>query len=157
MSEIKLPVRHTTQFIYGWTHRKSSTYGQHRSSTQPRPPPGLKTTGTPPVSGGMTFGQGNGFTTGGMPYGTGNANARNQNEEMMRELLRNRGADSTTKRELPYPYPGQSNAAVYGSMTASYTPPPSGTYTGSHQSFAGRLREKRLKKSTSLFRPKDNC
>ncbi|QIX01874.1 hypothetical protein AMS68_007391 [Peltaster fructicola] len=62
------------------------------------PPPGLKTTGTPPVSGGMTFGQGHGFTTGGLPYGTSSASStRNQNEEMMRDLMRNRGADGAAK------------------------------------------------------------
>ncbi|EMC99740.1 hypothetical protein BAUCODRAFT_348503 [Baudoinia panamericana UAMH 10762] len=53
------------------------------------PPPGLKTSGTPPVSGGMTFGQGHGFATGGLQYGTNLGPQRgNANEEMMRNLLR---------------------------------------------------------------------
>ncbi|KAK6404110.1 transcriptional repressor general negative regulator of transcription subunit 4, partial [Oleoguttula sp. CCFEE 5521] len=57
------------------------------------PPPGLKTTGTPPVSGGMTFGQGHGFTTGGTQYGAG---GRNVNDELMRELMRGRNASITS-------------------------------------------------------------
>ncbi|RMX74463.1 hypothetical protein D0869_12566 [Hortaea werneckii] len=58
------------------------------------PPPGLKTTGTPPVSGGMTFGQGHGFATGGLAFGAQAANRNNAQEEMMRNLLRGRDAGS---------------------------------------------------------------
>lgn len=82
------------------------------------PPPGLKTTGTPPVSGGMTFGQGHGFTTGGLPYGSAAVGTRNPNEEMMRDLLRGRGADAAAKRESPFPYSTPSSAAG----SAAYTP-----------------------------------
>lgn len=64
---------------------------QYFGSNVQGPPPGLKTTGTPPVSGGMTFGQGHGFATGGLQYGAG-ASGRNANEEMMRNLLRGRDA-----------------------------------------------------------------
>ncbi|KAF2837398.1 hypothetical protein M501DRAFT_1006501 [Patellaria atrata CBS 101060] len=70
------------------------------------PPPGLKTTGTPPVSGGGMFGQGHGFATSTIGYGA-NAAARSSNEEMMRELLRGRGANTSVqdpaKRELMFP------------------------------------------------------
>ncbi|KAK0856215.1 transcriptional repressor general negative regulator of transcription subunit 4 [Friedmanniomyces endolithicus] len=65
---------------------------QFYTSNVQGPPPGLKTTGTPPVSGGMTFGQGHGFATGGLQYGV-NAPGRNANEEMMRNLLRGGGRD----------------------------------------------------------------
>jgi CCR4-NOT transcription complex subunit 4 len=75
------------------------------------PPPGLKATGTPPVSGGGMFGQGHGFTTsGGLGYGAAGA-GRNANEEMMRDLLRSRGGNASgnqiseaAKRELLFPY-----------------------------------------------------
>lgn len=60
---------------------------QFYTSNVQGPPPGIKMTGTPPVSGGMTFGQGHGFATGGLQYG---ANAGH--EERMRSLLRGRDA-----------------------------------------------------------------
>jgi len=70
------------------------------TSTVSGPPPGLKTTGTPPVSGGGMFGQGHGFATSGLGYGA-NATGRNSNDEMMRELLRRRdiGGQDAGKRE----------------------------------------------------------
>jgi CCR4-NOT transcription complex subunit 4 len=73
---------------------------QFYTSNVQGPPPGLRTTGTPPVSGGMTFGQGHGFATGGLQYGA-NASGRNANEEMMRSLLRTRGegVGDASKRE----------------------------------------------------------
>ncbi|KAG9999740.1 hypothetical protein KCU78_g15739, partial [Aureobasidium melanogenum] len=72
------------------------------------PPPGLKTTGTPPFSGGGMFGQGHGFATSGLGYGA-NLTGRNPNDEMMRDLLRSRnlggGAQMSdaAKRELLFP------------------------------------------------------
>lgn len=57
------------------------------------PPPGLKSSGTPPISGGGMFGQGHGFTTpvgGSLGLGRANAGNKNGNEELMRELLRGR-------------------------------------------------------------------
>jgi CCR4-NOT transcription complex subunit 4 len=91
--------------------------GQFFTSNVQGPPPGLKTTGTPPVSGGMTFGQGHGFATGGLQYGAGGS-SRNPNEDMMRNLLR--GRDATTgalgamdqKREFMSP-PNVYNNTVY--------------------------------------------
>lgn len=74
-------------------------YGQHSTSTPfftsgvQGPPPGLKATGTPPVSGGGMFGQGHGFTTAGLSYGVNPAN-RAGNEDVMRELFRNRGGSA---------------------------------------------------------------
>jgi len=76
-----------------------SQYGQHSNSTPyftsgvQGPPPGLKATGTPPVSGGGMFGQGHGFTTAGLSYGA-NPAGRAAGDEMMRELFRNRGASA---------------------------------------------------------------
>lgn len=75
----------------------ASGYGnsgsQYFSSGIQGPPPGLKATGTPPVSGGGMFGQGHGFATAGLGYGV-NTSGRNANDEMMRELLRNRGGSA---------------------------------------------------------------
>ena len=105
------------------------------------PPPGLKTTGTPPVSGGMTFGQGHGFATGGIQYGAANAGGRNANEELMRNLLRGRdaglsgGADAQQKREL-HSFPN------YGSSQAFPSGPPS---YASLSSFSGEEKQRKKK------------
>lgn len=101
------------------------------------PPPGLKTTGTPPFSGGGMFGQGHGFATSGLGYGA-NLTGRNPNDEMMRDLLRSRnlgGAQlsDAAKREYmfpsflhqhptsstPAPAPGLLNLP-YGTQPAAY-------------------------------------
>ncbi|KAF4543179.1 Rna recognition domain-containing protein [Lasiodiplodia theobromae] len=66
---------------------------QFYSSSVQGPPPGLKTTGTPPISGGGMFGQGHGFATSGVGYGA-NAMGRNAQEDAMRELLRGRGGNA---------------------------------------------------------------
>lgn len=81
------------------------------SSNVQGPPPGLKTTGTPPFSGGGMFGQGHGFATSGLGYGA-NLTGRSPNDEMMRDLLRTRnlgggGASQVSsdagKREYMFP------------------------------------------------------
>ncbi|KAL4896129.1 hypothetical protein BDV59DRAFT_172126 [Aspergillus ambiguus] len=56
------------------------------------PPPGLKTAGTPPISGGGMFAQGHGFTTNANLGLGGNLGKQDANPELMRELLRGRGA-----------------------------------------------------------------
>ncbi|KAK5113206.1 hypothetical protein LTR62_003542 [Meristemomyces frigidus] len=70
---------------------------QFYTSNVQGPPPGLKTAGTPPVSGTMTFGQGHGFATGGLQYGigptsttTGGRAGQQQggSDEMIRNLMR---------------------------------------------------------------------
>lgn len=58
---------------------------QFFSSSVQGPPPGLKTAGTPPISGGGMFAQGHGFTSG------MNLNKEN-NPDLLRELMRSRGA-----------------------------------------------------------------
>ncbi|EME49444.1 hypothetical protein DOTSEDRAFT_119679 [Dothistroma septosporum NZE10] len=84
---------------FGAQHQQP--HGQFYSSNVTGPPPGLKTTGTPPVSGNLTFGQGHGFATGGIQYSAGTS--RNQQDNYYRELMRGRdgaagGVDA--KREL---------------------------------------------------------
>ncbi|EEP76432.1 conserved hypothetical protein [Uncinocarpus reesii 1704] len=57
------------------------------------PPPGLKTTGTPPVSGGGMFAQGHGFTST-MNNNLGLNVKQDGNADLMRELMRARGGTS---------------------------------------------------------------
>ncbi|KAM0723821.1 hypothetical protein Q7P37_000811 [Cladosporium fusiforme] len=119
------------------------------------PPPGLKASGTPPVSGGMTFGQGHGFTTGGLQYGS-NVGGRNANEEMMRDLLRGRNASiagsDAAKRELhPFPYTSPS-AGGAGYPTSSYPGTASAQYASSMSSFGGDGEKQRSKKKGKKHR-----
>lgn len=82
--------------------------GQYYTSGVQGPPPGLKATPTPPVSGGGMFGQGHGFGTGGLGYGA-NASGRNNNDALYQDLLRGRNLDSGArvgdagKRESMFP------------------------------------------------------
>ncbi|KAL2870288.1 CCR4-NOT core ubiquitin-protein ligase subunit MOT2 [Aspergillus lucknowensis] len=58
------------------------------------PPPGLKTAGTPPISGGGMFAQGHGFTSN---TGLGGLSGKQEaNPELMRELLRSRGGTNAS-------------------------------------------------------------
>jgi CCR4-NOT transcription complex subunit 4 len=97
--------KNATQFNQMSQHQPLS--GQFFSNVQ-GPPPGLKPTGTPPVSGTGMFGQGHGFATGGLPYGAG-ATARNNNDALYQDLLRNRNMDAGArlaeagKRESMFP------------------------------------------------------
>lgn len=59
------------------------------------PPPGLKTAGTPPISGGGMFSQGHGFTTNANLGVGANVGKQDANPELMRELLRGRGGTGT--------------------------------------------------------------
>jgi len=76
------------------------------------PPPGLKSSGTPPVSGGGMFGQGHGFTSamgGNLGLGNTSGASKDTNEELMRELLRGRNGNlnghghDSGKREFKFP------------------------------------------------------
>jgi CCR4-NOT transcription complex subunit 4 len=60
------------------------------------PPPGLKTTGTPPVSGGGMFGQGHGFTPG-VGYG---GNAPGRDSDKMWDMRGQRPGPDAGKREF---------------------------------------------------------
>ncbi|KAL8867698.1 MAG: hypothetical protein Q9174_005491, partial [Haloplaca sp. 1 TL-2023] len=71
------------------------------------PPPGLKSSGTPPISGGGMFGQGHGFTQ--PPSGLNTmGGTKNTNEQLMQNLLRGRGDNMNGpgpdigKRELQF-------------------------------------------------------
>jgi CCR4-NOT transcription complex subunit 4 len=116
------------------TQQGSQFYG----SSMPGPPPGLKSSGTPPI-GGM-FGQGHSF---GGSMGGGSAFgglAKDNNSEMLRDMLRGRGAaggnqsHDTGKREYMFPsflhqYPSASStpapasgllASLYGPQTGAF-------------------------------------
>ncbi|KAJ5435181.1 Nucleotide-binding alpha-beta plait [Penicillium cf. griseofulvum] len=94
------------------------------------PPPGLKTAGTPPISGGGMFAQGHGFTSG---LG-GNGGKQDPTPELMRELLRGRTGTNVgglqgqeaAKREFMFPFLQQHN-----------TPPPMTPANGLLSSFYG--------------------
>ncbi|KAJ6069845.1 hypothetical protein N7499_011732 [Penicillium canescens] len=94
------------------------------------PPPGLKTAGTPPISGGGMFAQGHGFTSG---LGS-NVGKQDATPELMRELLRGRTGTNVgglqgqeaAKREFMIPFLQQHN-----------TPPPMTPTNGLLGSFYG--------------------
>ena len=83
--------------------------GNQFFSTVQGPPPGLKTTGTPPVSGGGMFGQGHGFANNALGFSAG-LTGRNSNDEYLNDLMRGgRGRTNTGgpieagKRESHFP------------------------------------------------------
>ncbi|KAF7163750.1 hypothetical protein CNMCM5623_008508 [Aspergillus felis] len=98
------------------------------------PPPGLKTAGTPPISGGGMFAQGHGFTTNANIGLGGNVGKQEANPELMRELLRGRsGANAgglqgqeAAKREFMFPF-----------LQQHQTPPPLTPANGLLSSFYG--------------------
>ncbi|KAL9039460.1 MAG: hypothetical protein Q9180_002515, partial [Flavoplaca navasiana] len=117
----------------------SNIHKSHFYSGVQGPPPGLKSSGTPPISGGGMFGQGHGFTqpVGGSNGLGGMGTSKNSNEQMMQNLLRNRGdtmngpGPDVGKREFDFPSafhnPSTSNAPVppllsslYGSQVGAY-------------------------------------
>jgi CCR4-NOT transcription complex subunit 4 len=68
------------------------------------PPPGLKTTGTPPVNGSGMFGQGHGFTS---SY----AATQNADRAGWDSRTQQRGAQDAGKREFMFPFSHNSSAA----------------------------------------------
>ena len=145
-----MPPLHSNQYNSISQHQSSN---QFFSSGVQGPPPGLKATGTPPVSGGGMFGQGHGFATAGLGYGV-NATNRNANDEMMRELLRNRGgsagsgqASDAGRREYIFP-------SVYQHSPQSSSPAPNpglsrfpyGSQPGAFQDHGPQKQKKKGKK-----------
>ena len=120
------------------------------------PPPGLKSVGTPPISGGGMFGQGHGFASamgGGLNYGGGRDMNKDTNAEMMRELLRGRtgagngqGAD-IGKREYMFPsflhqHPSTSTPAPAPGLLSSLY----GAQLGAFQDIGAHKQKKKGKK-----------
>ena len=110
-----------------------SSTSQYFPSGVQGPPPGLRTTGTPPVSGGGMFGQGHGFATAGLRYGMSAGGGRGNDDEMMRDLIRNRGGSAGSghassdagRREYMFPSLSQSStpASHLGLPSFPYGPP----------------------------------
>ena len=131
------------------SHAQQQSNSQYFPSGVQGPPPGLKTTGTPPVSGGGMFGQGHGFATAGLSYGV-NAGGRNANDEMLRELLRNRGgsagsgqASEAGRREYTFPPLPQSSSLPPHSGLLSF---PAGSQSGTFQDHGPQKQRKKGKK-----------
>lgn len=126
--------------------------GQFYTSGVQGPPPGLKATGTPPVSGGGMFSQGHGFATGGLGYGA-NAAGRNNNDALYQDLLRGRNMDGggrvadAGKRESMFPsflnqHPTTSTPApAPGLLSFPYGPSP-----GAYQESGSQKSKKKGKK-----------
>lgn len=131
---------------------QSNAYGNHFYSGVQGPPPGLKSSGTPPISGGGMFGQGHGFASamGGSSSFGGNAGGKNTNDDLMRELLRTRngsingqGSD-IGKREFKLPFtqqPVTSDAPASSLLSSLY-----GSQIGGHYGHQDHHLQKQKKK-----------
>ena len=119
----------------GHAQQGSQFYG----SSMPGPPPGLKSSGTPPIGGGM-FGQNHSFG-GSMGGGSVFGGGVKENADMLRDMIRSRGSAGGSqvhdagKRELMFPsflaqqYPSASStpapasgllASLYGPQTGAF-------------------------------------
>ncbi|KAL8925282.1 MAG: hypothetical protein Q9208_003572 [Pyrenodesmia sp. 3 TL-2023] len=134
-----MPSSHNKHFQQQ-TMQPPTMHKPHFYSGVQGPPPGLKSSGTPPISGGGMFGQGHGFTQPvGGPSGLNGLGAiKNSNEQLMQNLLRGRGdtlngsGADVGKREFDFPSlqnPTASHAhapasallsSLYGSQLGAY-------------------------------------
>ncbi|OKL61253.1 hypothetical protein UA08_03391 [Talaromyces atroroseus] len=128
---------------------------QFYTSSVQGPPPGLKTAGTPPISGGGMFAQGHGFTSNTNLGLGGNVGKQEANPDLMRELLRGRGVAASTgglqghesaKREFLLPFIQQHNTPppltpATGLLNAFY-----GTQNGAFADFGPQKQKKKGKK-----------
>ncbi|KAI9800931.1 MAG: transcriptional repressor general negative regulator of transcription subunit 4 [Piccolia ochrophora] len=138
--------------------------GQFYGNSMQGPPPGLKSAGTPPMSGGGMFSQGHGFASG-LGGGLGLGGNNETKSEQYREALRTRGtaggggmsqALDSGKRESMFPsflqqYPTSSTPApVPGHLGSLYGPQP-----GAFQDYGLQKQKKKGKKhrhaNTSSF------
>ncbi|CAI6316052.1 unnamed protein product [Periconia digitata] len=122
--------------------------GQFYTSGVQGPPPGLKGTGTPPISGGGMFGQGHNFATGSV-YGANTA-GRNNNDALYQDLIRGNGGARVAdagKRESMFPsflnqHPTTSTPApAPGLLSFPYGPSP-----GAYQESGSQKSKKKGKK-----------
>lgn len=133
----------------------SNSHASHFYSGVQGPPPGLKSSGTPPISGGGMFGQGHGFTSvvgGNVGLGRANGGNKNGNEELMRELLRGRNSvmnghgPEVGKREFDFlsslQKPKTSNATSASSLLSTLYGSQLGTFHGHHD---GNLQKQKKK------------
>ena len=138
----------------GKQYQQANTQNSHFFSGVQGPPPGLKSSGTPPISGGGMFGQGHGFASamGGSAGFNGNATSKNTNEELMRDYLRTRNGSlngqgpELGKRELNiFPFaqqqPVTSDAPASSLLSSLY-----GSQLGSHHGYQDHSLQKQKKK-----------
>ena len=125
------------------------------------PPPGLKTAGTPPISGGGMFGQGHGFTSnmnGGLALGANKDAA----SDVLREFMRGRSAGAgagqgheAAKREFLFPsflqHPTSSTPASAPSLLGSLYGHQSGAYHDSGPTKHKKKGKKHRHANTSSF------
>lgn len=131
-------------------------HGNHFYSGVQGPPPGLKSTGTPPISGGGMFGQGHGFASamgGSTGLGGGSGVGKNSNDDLIRELLRGRSGAGNSgqgldagKREfmfpsLPYPPMTSTPAPAPGLLSSLY-----GSQLGAYPGYQDHAPSKQKKK-----------
>ncbi|KAL8910032.1 MAG: hypothetical protein Q9171_004658 [Xanthocarpia ochracea] len=131
----------------------SNIHKTHFYSGVQGPPPGLKSSGTPPISGGGMFGQGHGFAQpiGGPSGLSGIGTTKNSNEQMMQNLLRNRGdtlsgpGPDVGKREFDFPSafhnPSNSNAPASALLSSLY-----GSQLGAYNGYQDHSLQKQKKK-----------
>jgi CCR4-NOT transcription complex subunit 4 len=127
----------------------SSQQAQFYGSSIPGPPPGLKSTGTPPMGGGGMFGQSHSFG-GSLSGASAFGGAKDSNSDMLREMLRNRGGMASGgqvhdagKREFMFPsylhqYPSASTPAPASGLLASLY----GSQPGAFQDFGQKQKKK---------------
>ncbi|KAF2749838.1 hypothetical protein M011DRAFT_511873 [Sporormia fimetaria CBS 119925] len=136
---------------YGQISQHQPLTSQFYTSGVQGPPPGLKTTGTPPVGGGGIFGQGHGFATG-AGYGM-NATGRNNNDAMYQELLRSRNMEGGAriadagKRESMFPsFLNQHPSTSTPAQTPGLLTFPYGASPGAYQESGSQKSKKKGKK-----------
>ncbi len=134
------------------TLQQPNIHSNHFYSGVQGPPPGLKSSGTPPISGGGMFGQGHGFAIamGGSAGFGNNVSSKNSNEELMRELLRTRNGSANGqgpdlgKREFKFPFsqqPMTSDAPASSLLSSLY-----GSQLGAHHGYQDHNLQKQKKK-----------
>ncbi|KAI1777063.1 hypothetical protein F4818DRAFT_447931 [Hypoxylon cercidicola] len=123
---------------------RSQPGNQLYSSSIPGPPPGLKSTGTTPVNGGM-FGQGHSF--GGSVFG---AVSKDNPSELLQSIIRGRGAGSTqahdaSKREyfsFNNQYPPSTSSTPAPAPAPGLLASLHGTQPGAFQDFGPKQKKK---------------
>ena len=129
---------------------------QFYGATMPVPPPGLKSTGATPVSGGGLFSHGQGF---GNPFTTSNRTNNLANvdskPELLREMIHNRGSMASTggghgldtgKRESMFSLLQQFHPGSTPFFTPGLSSTPFGPQLGAHHEYGSQKQKRKGKK-----------
>lgn len=142
---------------HGSQNHQQYAGSQHYASSMPIPPPGLKSMGTTPVSGGGLFGHGQAFPNsfvGGSNMASSVPNVDNK-PELLRELIRTRGALAGTgnghgaeaaKRELISPFLQQFPSGSTPAPAPSLAGTPFGLQPAAYQDYGSQKQKKKGKK-----------